>query len=80
MMSSPRIDDRYQICFTWLAARSVRARIHLLNSHAAGVAITPHNLQRAHLHRPVHPADRAKISLHPSCPHIVSITGVPKSP
>jgi hypothetical protein len=79
MMSSRRIKHHYQACFCWLSRRN-RARIHPLNSQPAALAIISRNQQGSHLHRLVHSPERKKTSLHPSCPHIVSVTDVPKSP
>ncbi len=80
MISSLRINDHYQTCFCWLAARRIRARIHALNSQTAALAITPRNQQCTQFDQPAHPPDSEKISLHPSRPHLVSIADVLKSP
>ena len=80
MIPSPQINNRYLTYSCWLAARHSQARIHPLNSHTAALAITPYNPQRPHSHRPAHPPDSAKISLHPSRPHLVSTAHVPKPP
>jgi hypothetical protein len=39
MIPSPPINDHYQTCFGWLAARRSRARIHPLNSRTTALAI-----------------------------------------
>ena len=80
MMPSLPINEHWQTYSCWLGARRAQVRIHPLNSQKTALAITPSNLQRDHLHRPAHPRDSAKISLHPSRPHIISTADVPKSP
>src|ERR1051325_10652361 len=77
---SLQISNRYLTYSRWLAARRGQAREHSLNSQTAVLAITPPNLQRVHLHQPTHRFTTAKISLHPSRPHLVSIADLPKSP
>ena len=63
MISSLRINDRYQTYSCWLAARRPQARIRPLNSQTSALAITPYNAQRAQSHQPAHPRlDRKIIS------------------
>jgi len=80
MMPSLPINEHCHTYSGWLAARRAGARIHTLNLQRTALAIISRNQPCSHLHRPVHPNQGAKISLQPSCPQIVSITGVPKSP
>jgi hypothetical protein len=80
MIPSLPINDHYQTCFCWLAARRTRARIYLRNSRTAELAITARNQHCTHLDRPAHPPDTPKISLHLCRPHFVSTADVPKSP
>jgi hypothetical protein len=80
MIPSPPINDRYQNCFCWLAARDAQARIHRLNSQTAALAIAPRNPQRHHWQQLPHPHSTEKPSLRPFHSHFVSTAGVPKSP
>jgi hypothetical protein len=80
MIPSLPINDHCHSFSCWLAARRAGARIHTLNLQRTALAIISRNQPCSHLHRPVHPHESAKISLQPSCPQIVSITGVSKSP
>ena len=80
MNPSLPINDPYQTDPCWLAARRSQNRIQLVNSANKCTALTPINLLRARSDRPPYRIGSAKISLHPSCCQILSITGVPKSP
>jgi hypothetical protein len=80
MIPSLPINEHCHTYSCGLAARRTQARIHPLNSPTTALAITPHNLQCAHLHQPAHHPDSAKISLHPSPPHLIRTADVPKSP
>ena len=79
MIPSLLINDSSQTYCCWLAARHSQARIHLLNFTNNRTAITPFNLLRARSDRP-YPIESAKISLHPSCPDIISTAAAAKSP
>ena len=80
MIPSPQTNNRYLTYSCWLAARHSQARIYPLNSQVAPLTIRPRNPQRNHLHQATHPHSTAKSSLHPSHPHLVSTTDVPKPP
>jgi hypothetical protein len=80
MIASPLPNYRYQTSSCWFTARRNQARTHLLDSQTIGLAITPQDLQRPHLHRVASP-DRLPKS-HPYLPlaQLISIALVPKSP
>jgi len=80
MIPSLPINEHCQTYSGWFAARRSQARIHLVYSANNCAVLTPINLLRHRSHRPPYRIDSAKISLYPSCRHILSITGVPKSP
>jgi hypothetical protein len=80
MISSLQINNHCQAWFCRFAARRSQAHIYLVNSVNKCTALTPIKLLRARSDQPPHRIDSAKISLHPPCPHILSIAGVPKSP
>jgi hypothetical protein len=80
MIPSLPINDRYHTCSCRLAARRTQTRIHPLNCKLTAPANTPRNPPRAHSHRPAHPPESAKISLHPSRRHLTSTAALPKSP
>ena len=80
MIPSPQTNNRYLTYSCWLAARHSQARIYPLNSQVAAFAIRARNPQRIHLHQAAHPDPTANSSLHPSRPHLVSTTDVPKPP
>jgi hypothetical protein len=80
MIPSLPINKQYQTDSCWFAARRSQARIHNLNSPNSALANTPHTPQCVHSHQPAHPSSAAKMSLDPSPTHLVSTTGVLKSP
>ena len=80
MIPSPQTNNRYLTFSRWLAARYSQARIYPLNLQVAPFTMRPRNPQRNHLLQAAHPDSTAKSSLHPSHPHLVSTTDVPKPP
>jgi hypothetical protein len=80
MIPSLPINDRYQNCFCWLAARHSQARIHTLNSHTAALANSLHSPQHVHSHQLAHTECTAKSSLRVSLSQLGSAARVPKSP
>jgi hypothetical protein len=80
MISSLRINDRYQIYSCWLAARRSQARIHALNSQTAALANTAHSPQRVHSHQLAHTDCTTKSPLRVSLSPLVTAARVPKSP
>ena len=80
MIPSLPINDSSQTYSCRLAARRSQNRIQLVNSANKCTALTPINPLRARCDRPPYRIGSAKLYLHSSCCHILSITGVPKSP
>ena len=80
MISSLPINEHCHTYSCWFTARRNQARIHVLNSANNCTALTLINLLRARSDRTPYRIDSTKISLRLSCRHILSITGMPKSP
>ena len=76
MIPSLPISEHYQTYSGWFVARRNQARIHNLNSPNFALANALHTPQCVHSL----PSSAAKTSPDPSPPHLVSTTGVLKSP
>jgi hypothetical protein len=80
MIPLPPINQRYQSCFCWLAARHSRARSILLNSRTSALANIEQSSQRVHSRHLARADCAKKSSLHASIPQSLTLAGVPKSP
>jgi hypothetical protein len=74
------LNEHCQTYSSWLAARRSQARTHVVNSANNCAALTLINPLRARSDLTRYRIDSAKTPLHLSCRHILSVTGMSKSP
>jgi hypothetical protein len=80
MIPSLPLNEHWQTCLCYLIGSRAWICTHPLDLQTAAVAIISRNQPCSHLHRSLQSRESEKTSPHPSRPHILSVSDVPKSP